>query len=195
LMENYRHSRPGITFTSIKMLIKMAKLGFLSVLIIFFLYVIGSFAAVYPRQIPRFIGNQELPDVEIPRRLRVPRGNFFKFHLFASGYLCYRCTERRRWKLDDVRVIFFNHRRDVLRYPFSGVASTYEVQDGPIGFRSIIPQDTSSLEFSLIAVVPSHNPTRNAPLQLSFVNASAFSDITYIIRAANNGGAPPANYL
>ncbi|CAG8732921.1 2568_t:CDS:2, partial [Cetraspora pellucida] len=51
------------------------------------------------------------------------------------------------------------------------VASTFKTPDGAIGFKSIIPQDTSSIVFSPVIVIPPYNPERNAPLQLSVVNA------------------------
>ncbi|CAG8587657.1 13454_t:CDS:2, partial [Racocetra persica] len=172
--------------------INMTKLGFLPIVIIFLLYVIDSFANVQPIT----IGNEEFPNVEIPAKLMVPKDNAFKFHLLAAGYFWYKCNGSHAWELDDDRVILFNKKEDVAHYPFTGVASSFKSQNGLTGLRSLIPHDPSSLVFSAIAVAPPKNPEQDAPLQLSEAQLNyAFSKITYVIRVATHGGAPPANSL
>ncbi|CAG8520914.1 6748_t:CDS:2, partial [Racocetra persica] len=170
-------------------MVKLYVLSFFAILLF-----CNSFSGAIPFKAQKSIGNYEYPkDIHIPENITVPEGNCFKFHLYVSGYIWYKCTNNQ-W---EGRVLFFNHNEDISSYPDSAVASTYAV---PAPGMSIIPEcDTSSMISTSVATVPSSDPDKDFPWGLEKAHDNkgkgALEDITYVVRVNTKGGAAPSNSL
>ncbi|CAG8756583.1 24794_t:CDS:2, partial [Cetraspora pellucida] len=137
-------------------------------------------------------------DIYIPKNFIIPSGNVFKFKLYASGFVWYKCNSvSSKWGLDQFRSVYFNHKEDFTKYPYTGVAFI-DFRATDITIRSAIPKyDNSTMTLTLNGFLetPSSDPTKNyryefVPIK-SNTGKGAFSDVTYFIVAETDGGAPP----
>ncbi|CAG8536331.1 24628_t:CDS:2, partial [Cetraspora pellucida] len=120
-------------------------------------------------KVPTSIGNTEYPqNIKIPANFTIPAGNDFKFHLSLAGFVWYMCdtSSDDKW-----------------------------ITDGQYHVLSAIPEhDTSSMITTVINDAPSPDPTKNYPSELisviSTAGVGAFSNITYYILTATDGGVP-----
>ncbi|CAG8476061.1 2909_t:CDS:2, partial [Dentiscutata heterogama] len=160
---------------------------------------------------PQKIGtNTEFPkDLVIPDALKVPSGNVLKFVLHATALFHFKwCTEADgpTCKYYGSDAYLFNDAKDVANAPYSYVAEI-KVIDSTMGdeigssaptsvTKSLLMNDTSSLEFKPIALIDPPNPEVDHSWAL--VEASnnkgtgAFCDITYVQVVNTANGHSPA---
>ncbi|CAG8576235.1 29875_t:CDS:2, partial [Racocetra persica] len=133
--------------------------------------------------------------LDIPKDITPPEGNCFKFSLFTSGFLWYKCTNHT-WVPSEARLLYFNDQNDTSSYPCSAVASTFNVPAPGSGIRSIIPKDNSSLVVTTVAEHPTHD-SKDLPWALGKASDNegeeAFEDITFLVRVNTCGGVVPSN--
>ncbi|CAG8672233.1 5501_t:CDS:2 [Cetraspora pellucida] len=151
-----------------------------------------------PAKAPTSIGNTEYPqNIKIPANFTIPAGNVFKFQLSLAGFVWYICdtSSSDKWIEDQFRSVYFNSKDDISGFPVSP-AAVLDVRNDQYHVLSAIPEhDTSSMIVTVINDAPSSDPTKNYPSELvsviSTAGVGAFSNITYLILTATDGGVPP----
>ncbi|CAG8643653.1 2938_t:CDS:2 [Paraglomus occultum] len=146
------------------------------------------------------------PSDHVPDAVKVPKGNKFKFLLYASGYQHYQCKvgtqgQPGNWTfvgpvaylINDIRHDSFENVCD--RVAFHHLEKIDHISG--VAWSGIIRRDHSTVVAKAVKTYPSPDGENNIPWLLAKANynwgVGAFSDVTYIYRTKTYGGRAPPN--